>query len=86
MPGDQHGVRRARAEELEAMAHTMARAFDDDPLTTWLFPDARARTRKLPAFFRSLLRASLPFGEVYTTDGTRSVAIWNPPGDRKSVV
>ncbi len=27
-----------------------------------------------------MLRASFPFGGVYTTDGTRSVAIWNPPG------
>ena len=63
-----------------ALATTLARAFDDDPLTTWLFPDDAARRRKLPSFFRALLRASLPFGEVYATDDTRCAAIWNPPG------
>ncbi len=73
-------VRLGRVEEIAAMAHTLARAFDDDPLTTWLFPDPGPRRRKLPTFFRSLLRASFPFGAVYTVDGTRSVAIWNPPG------
>lgn len=75
-----HGVRLARVEEIDAMAHTMARAFGDDPLTSWLFPDPNRRTRRMPAFFASLLRASFPLGSVYTTDGTRSVAIWNPPG------
>ena len=79
-PGSEQRVRRARGEEIDAMAHTLARAFDDDPLTTWLFPNDATRARRLPVFFRSLLRASMPFGEVLTTDGTRSVAIWNPPG------
>ncbi len=75
-----HEVRKAGPGDVEALATTLTRAFDDDPLTTWLFPDATARRRKLPSFFRALLRASLPFGEVYTTDGDRCAAIWNPPG------
>jgi GNAT superfamily N-acetyltransferase len=62
------------------MSDALALAFDDDPLTTWLFPDDVARRRKLPAFFSSLLRASLPFDEVYTAADDRCVAIWNPPG------
>jgi len=74
------GVRRAEQTELEVLAKTLALAFDDDPLTMWLFPNNAARHRKLPAFFRSLLRASLPFGEVYTAGDGRAVAIWNPPG------
>jgi len=58
----------------------LARAFDDDPLTTWLFPDDDQRSRRLPRFFRSLLGASLPLGEVYSADDARCAAIWNPPG------
>ena len=75
-----HTARTARATDVPALAAALTRAFDDDPLTTWLFPNADARRRKLPAFFRSLLRASLPFGEVYTTEDARCAAIWNPPG------
>jgi GNAT superfamily N-acetyltransferase len=75
-----HGVRPAEPTELHALATTLALAFDDDPLTMWLFPNGSARRRNLPAFFRSLLRASLPLGEVYTAADGRAVAIWNPPG------
>ncbi len=78
MPPDD--VRKAERTEIDALSATLALAFDDDPLTTWLFPDAAARRRKLPAFFRSLLRESLPFEAVYTGAGGRCVAIWNPPG------
>jgi Acetyltransferase (GNAT) family len=73
-------TRKANAADVGALATTLSGAFDDDPLTTWLFPDADRRRRKLPTFFRSLLRASLPFGEVYTTDDAKCAAIWNPPG------
>jgi GNAT superfamily N-acetyltransferase len=73
-------VRRAHPVDVAGLAVTLGRAFDDDPLTLWLFPDDDARRRKLPSFFRSLLRASLPFGEVYTVDDARCAAIWNPPG------
>ena len=73
-------VRKAQASDVDALATTLARAFDDDPLTTWLFPNDATRPRKLPSFFRALLRASLPLGEVYATDDQRCAAIWNPPG------
>ncbi|HEY5026375.1 MAG TPA: GNAT family N-acetyltransferase [Acidimicrobiales bacterium] len=78
MPGPT--ARKATVADVDALATTLARAFDDDPLTTWLFPAAEARRRKLPTFFRSLLRASLPFGEVYTNGEAQCAAIWNPPG------
>ncbi len=80
MPPPESDVGHARADGIDAMAQSLARAFTDDPLTTWLFPSAEGRARKLPAFFRSLLRASFPFGEVYSTRDHRGVAIWNPPG------
>ncbi len=75
-----HSIRTAQASDVGALATTLTRAFDDDPLTTWLFPNDAARRRKLPSFFRALLRASLPFGEVYATDDRQCTAIWNPPG------
>jgi GNAT superfamily N-acetyltransferase len=73
-------VQKARSADVDKLATTLTHAFDDDPLTMWLFPRDEARRRRLPRFFRSLLRASLPFGEVYTADDARCAAIWNPPG------
>lgn len=75
-----HAVRKAQPTDVAVLGATLSLAFDDDPLTVWLFPDAEARRRKLPRFFRSLLRASLPSGEVFTADDARCAAIWNPPG------
>ncbi len=77
---DDHSVRRANAADVGVLATTLAHAFDDDPLTRWLFPHEEVRRRKLPRFFRALLHASLPFGEVYTADDEQCAAIWNPPG------
>lgn len=73
-------TRKANRTDVDALATTLAGAFDDDPLTMWLFPKTDPRRRKLPAFFRSLLRASLRFGEVYTAGNGQCAAIWNPPG------
>jgi GNAT superfamily N-acetyltransferase len=75
-----HTARKANPTDVNTLATTLARAFDDDPLTSWLFPNPVARRRKLPPFFRSLLRVSIPFGEVYTTGDAQCAAIWNPPG------
>jgi ribosomal protein S18 acetylase RimI-like enzyme len=75
-----HTVCKAQPDDVDALASTLTLAFDDDPLTMWLFPNDEARHCQLPRFFRSLLRASLPFGEVYAADDARCAAIWNPPG------
>jgi ribosomal protein S18 acetylase RimI-like enzyme len=73
-------VRKARVEETGALAGVLARAFDDDPLTNWLFPEPDARKKRLPAFFRGLLRPAFGIDQVHTTRDLQGVAIWNPPG------
>ncbi len=78
MPGD--GIRNARPADVKTIARMLALAFDDDPLTTWMFPDPPARHARLPRMFRALLREALPLDEVYTTESLRGAAIWNPPG------
>ncbi len=79
-PGPGDDVRKASRADVDALARTLARAFDDDPLTTWMFPDPRARHRALPPMFRALLREALAFDEVYTVASGRAAAFWNPPG------
>ena len=67
-----HAVRKATTADISVLAATLAHAFDDDPLTVWMFPDERRRRRQLPRFFRSLLRTGLPFAEVYTAGDGRA--------------
>ena len=73
-------VRKARRVDAARIAAVLARAFDDDPLVTWMFPDERVRRARLPRFFRTLLRPALALDEVYTTTTVEGAAFWNPPG------
>lgn len=63
------------------MVGMLARAFEPDPVSRYLFPLAFRRSRGLRAFFRCQLRSDLlAFGGVYTTDEHAGMAAWAPPG------
>jgi ribosomal protein S18 acetylase RimI-like enzyme len=67
-------------ENLDAAAQSLARAFQDDPLQAYVFPDPIERTKRSPAHFAPLLRYGLLFGEVLTTQGKPlGAAVWLPP-------
>jgi ribosomal protein S18 acetylase RimI-like enzyme len=83
--GEIRTVRPFTRTDLNATVATLARAFDDDPVMMWIFPDERMRRRRLPSFFASTLR-----GTGLRHDGTEvsvleggtvlGAAIWLPPG------
>jgi len=79
-------VRKLRAEDRQDVAALLARAFDDDPLATYIFPDNRVRARGLRRFFDIQLRAMfLGAGESHGAaldggGGLRAAALWLPPG------
>lgn len=73
-------VRKACLDDVEQLSRVLARSFDDDPLVTWMFPQAGVRHSRQPRLFDALIRTALPFGEVYTTESFQGAAIWNPPG------
>jgi GNAT superfamily N-acetyltransferase len=76
-------VRPIAAGDVPAVAGALARAFDDDPVWQWIFPDERSRIRRLTRVFEVDLRA------VYLRMGTaelagranavEAAALWNPP-------
>src|SRR5687768_16918128 len=67
-------------EDLGAAAQSLARAFQDDPLQAYVFPDPAERAERSPAHFLPLLRYGLLFGEVLTTRGKPlGAAVWLPP-------
>lgn len=71
-------VRCAQPQEIDALATTLALAFQNDPISTWIFPDARVRAERHPSFFRIPVQTALEAGEVYTTPDYDGVAVWFP--------
>jgi GNAT superfamily N-acetyltransferase len=67
-------------DRVDAAARVLARAFHDDPLQTYVFPDDAERAERSPAHFAALLRYGLRFGQVLTTEGEPlGAAVWLPP-------
>ncbi len=58
----------------------LVRAFDDDPVATFMFAKEERRSRALRRFFKIQLRSDyLRSGEVWTTEDRSGAAIWGPP-------
>jgi len=69
-----------RERDLPAAAAALSRAFHDDPLQMYVFPDPVERAARSPALFTPLLRYGLLFGEVLTTaGGPVAAAVWLGP-------
>lgn len=62
-------------------ARMLARAFHEDPLQKYAFPDETERRRRSVTQFEALLRYGMLAGEVWVTAGEVAAAgIWRPPG------
>lgn len=72
-------VMRATVRDIPRLATTLARAFDDDPVTLWLLPRSQRR-RRMVALFNLLLRSQIGVGETYSTPDGVGAAVWAPPG------
>jgi ribosomal protein S18 acetylase RimI-like enzyme len=72
-----HAVREATAADVPLLGRSLARAFDDDPVMTWLFPSPRRRPDQLARFLGYEIRHRL--GTVWTVDDHAGGAVWAPP-------
>jgi GNAT superfamily N-acetyltransferase len=71
------------ARTMEA-ARTLARAFMNDPLQTYTFPDPAQRAEISVPHFESMVRYGLLAGDVWVTEGSiDGVGIWLPPEHRQ---
>jgi GNAT superfamily N-acetyltransferase len=76
----QAAVHQATAQEEPELASTLAAAFADDPVFSWLLPHERSREQRLRRFFTIELRhVGLPRGTVWNCDELRGAAICMPP-------
>ena len=70
------GVRAAPPDELATLAAVLGRAYADDPVWSWVYPQPD-RSRRIARMFRALLRATLDRGATVLTDeARRGAAIW----------
>ena len=65
--------------QTEHLARVLSRAFHDDPLFVYFFPDAAKRARQCFHSFRFMLRHTALYGEIICADqSTDGVALWLP--------
>jgi GNAT superfamily N-acetyltransferase len=70
------GVRRAGPADAQAIAEILDRAFMNEPVNCWVFPDPADRARRQPGFFRLYADHALAIGEVYLTTDGGGAALW----------
>lgn len=78
-------VRRARRDDIPALAAVLARAFARDPFFLYLAGEASERNQRMRLGWAGILRfASAGLAETWTTADVAAVAIWIPPGRKGS--
>lgn len=76
-------VRKATPEDIPAISRTLANAFHDDPVKSFLAGGRTLSTDDVRPFFDAFANIQLPHGETYVTPGVEAAAIWAPPGEWK---
>lgn len=71
---------RASSADLSTLSHALARAFQDDPVLTWIVPDAEHRRERLPAVFETFAEIYLSHDETHLAGEGAGAALWAPPG------
>ncbi|MDX2272789.1 MAG: GNAT family N-acetyltransferase [Cyanobacteriota bacterium] len=69
---------RAFVEKIQSVAAILARAFVDDPMFEFLFPDDSIRLQTLMAFFQPFVADGINRGEVLLAPANQGVCIWYP--------
>jgi ribosomal protein S18 acetylase RimI-like enzyme len=73
-------VHPANASDVAGIVDMLVRAFDDDPVASFMFAGERRRRAGLHSFFSTELRRNyLPHGQVYVTEDLNGAALWGPP-------
>jgi ribosomal protein S18 acetylase RimI-like enzyme len=72
-------ARKATHADIEALSESIARAFDDDPVWIYLFPERRRHERARAFVAYELQHHYLRQDETWTVDGLGGAAAWMPP-------
>jgi ribosomal protein S18 acetylase RimI-like enzyme len=72
-------VRPATRDDVPALSGMLERAFDDDPVTRWVYGEGTGRPRWSRRFFAWQLRRLLPQDVTWTAGPRDGVAMWALP-------
>jgi GNAT superfamily N-acetyltransferase len=82
--GGPMAARVATESDYRAVVDTIAAAFHDDPLWSWVFPNPEKRAEQQATMFGFYVESSLPAGSVLIADKRTSAAIvYTRPGERE---
>jgi GNAT superfamily N-acetyltransferase len=72
-------VHTAGPADASVVVAVLAEAFQNDPVTAWVFPGAQRRRAVLPSFFHLVVEDVLEHGEIYLTSSGAGVTLAMPP-------
>jgi len=82
MVADLKNLVRLEESHIELAGEMLGRAFHDDPLLSYFFPDASQRKSQSRYLFGFRVGLGITYGEVYATSpNLEGVAVWLPYGD-----
>ncbi|NPD90246.1 MAG: GNAT family N-acetyltransferase [Asgard group archaeon] len=71
-------------DRINEAAEVFSRAFVDDPLVKWFFPEDSSRIEMSFSYFRFRIMYGVLYGEVYaTSQDLEGIAVWIPPKNVK---
>lgn len=73
-------IRKATTDDLRRLTVTAMRAFADDPVMRWLWPEDEVFLEPGGEVLRPLMIRWLALDEVWCTDDVAALAVWIPPG------
>ncbi|MFJ8913272.1 GNAT family N-acetyltransferase [Amycolatopsis sp. NPDC102389] len=75
-------VRAAQPSEMDTVVEVLAEAFQNDPVSRWVFPGDERRAVAQPIFHRAVLTGTLAAGgHVDVTDDLSGAVLWTPGGE-----
>ena len=80
-------LKRISEDQIEVASKVLGRAFLDDPLFVYCFPDRVERKNKIAIHSEFLILVGILSGEVYiTSSNIEGVAIWHPHGIKDQII
>lgn len=80
-------LKRKSEDQIEAASKVLGRAFQDDPLFVYCFPDTVERKIKSAIHCEFLILLGILSGEVYiTSSNIEGVAVWHPHGVKDQII